>query len=409
MGQYQFLKSPEIDCDNWRFSYSKKGWTSQSLVLAWIQHFHEMMKGSIKAVEYRMLIVDGHVPHIRIEFIEFCFTVYIIDYFLPPHFTHLLQPLDVGLFFALQKAYGKQVDHLVQFGNVTINKGNFLPMVVAACKTTSTPKNILGAQPGSGLVPHNLRHILDKLTLELEITTKAPQPDPVEPPTSCNTAEIYRKVQQATLQLRSQDSELSRAELLDLIHQLEKFAIVVDQDCALEDVTFLQWKEAQNLNTKRDQLQLGRGGGTVMDGKFLKQLYEEQEEAEQKKREKREKQANQSTQVGSRKKPGPHTPKQKGGKGKRVSFASLSAFESGLENIGWSGDELEGWESEDDIVSIGSSSSILSTITLATPGPACSNIPHTPPSPTPGPLRTLFKASGCRVTRSRTSRRQPKI
>ena len=278
-------------------------------------------------------------------------------------------------------------------------------MLVAACKATYTPKNILGTWHGAGLIPHNPQHVLDKLTLGLEITTKVPQPDPVEPPTPHNTAEIHRKVRQAILQLQSQDSELSHAELLDLIHQLEKFAIATDQDRALEHATFLQWKEAQNLNAKPDQRQLGRGGGTVMDGKFLKQLYEEREEAEQKKRKKCEKQANKTTQVGSRKKPGPHTLKQKGGKGKRVSFVSLSAFESGSENIGWSGDELEGWESEDDIVSIGSSSSILSTITLATPGPACSNIPRTPPSPTPGPSRTLFKASGCRVTRSRTSRR----
>ena len=73
--------------------------------------------------------------------------------------------------------------------------------------------------------------------------------------------------------------------------------------------------------------------------------------------------------------------------------------------MGWSGDELEGWDSGGDIVSIGSSSAILSTITLATPAPVCSDIAHTPPSPTPGPSRTLFKASGYPVTRSRTSQR----
>ena len=169
-----------------------------------------------------------------------------------------------------------------------------------------------------------------------------PLSDPVEPPTPRNTAEIHRKVRQATFQLRSKDSELSRAELLDVIHQLEKFALAADQDRVLEHATFLQWKEAQNLNAKPDQQQLGRGEGTVMDGKFLKKLYEEWEEAERKKHEKHGKQANKPIRVGSRKKAGPQTPKQKGRKGKRVSFVSLSAFESGSENMGWSGDELEG-------------------------------------------------------------------
>jgi len=49
-----------------------------------------------------------------------------------------------------------------------------------------------------------------------------------------------------------------------------------------------------------------------MGGKFLKQLYAEREEAERKKREKREKQAKKPIRVGSRKKEGLQTPKQKG-------------------------------------------------------------------------------------------------
>jgi len=87
-------------------------------------------------------------------------------------------------------------------------------------------------------------------------------------------------------------------ELLDVIHQLEKFALAADQDRALEHATFLQWKEAQNLNGKPDQRQLGREEGTIMDGKFLKKLYKEREEAERKKHEKHEKQANKPIQVG---------------------------------------------------------------------------------------------------------------
>ena len=72
-------------------------------------------------------------------------------------------------------------------------------MLVAARKATYMPKNILGAWRGAGLIPHNPQHLLHKLTLRPEITTKAPQPDTVEPPTLRNTAEIHRKVRQATL------------------------------------------------------------------------------------------------------------------------------------------------------------------------------------------------------------------
>jgi len=61
---------------------------------------------SIKADVYRILIVNGHASHMRIEFIEFCLSVNIIAYCAPPDSTHLRQPHDVGLFFPLQKAYG---------------------------------------------------------------------------------------------------------------------------------------------------------------------------------------------------------------------------------------------------------------------------------------------------------------
>ena len=70
------------------------------------------------------------------------------------------------------------------------------------------------------------------------------------------------------------------------------------------------------------------------------------------------------------KKPGPQTSEHKGRNG------IAQQYGSGSENMGCSGDYLEGWESEDDIVSIGVSGFILST---DTPAP---NLPHTPPSPT---------------------------
>ena len=72
--------------------------------MEWLKHFHEVTKETVKSGAWRLLMVDGHASHITIEFMEFCLTVNIIVYCLPAHFTHLLQPLDVGLFSPLQKA-----------------------------------------------------------------------------------------------------------------------------------------------------------------------------------------------------------------------------------------------------------------------------------------------------------------
>jgi len=105
MGWYQCFKNPDVECDRWKFTYSKKGLTSHILWMEWIKHFHEVIKETVRGGEWRLLIVDGHGSHITVEFVEFCLSVNIVAYCLPTHSTHLLQPLEVGRFSALQKAY----------------------------------------------------------------------------------------------------------------------------------------------------------------------------------------------------------------------------------------------------------------------------------------------------------------
>lgn len=52
-----------------------------------------------------MLILDGHASHISTAAIEFCIRQKIILLCLPAHTTHILQPLDVGVFGPLGKLH----------------------------------------------------------------------------------------------------------------------------------------------------------------------------------------------------------------------------------------------------------------------------------------------------------------
>ena len=133
MGWYQHLDPSQ--CQGWKFSYTKSGWNNRELSIEWLRHFDIVSRSRLLKVigkQYRLLILDRYEIHIHVEFIEYCLDNDIIVYCLPPYSTHLLQPLDVGLFSPLQKYYGKEVDKLVRFGNVAINKGNLLPMLVNA-------------------------------------------------------------------------------------------------------------------------------------------------------------------------------------------------------------------------------------------------------------------------------------
>lgn len=50
---------------------------------------------------YWLLLLDGHTSHVNWEFFDLCLHKRIFPFCLPAHSTHLLQPLNVGLFAAL--------------------------------------------------------------------------------------------------------------------------------------------------------------------------------------------------------------------------------------------------------------------------------------------------------------------
>jgi len=139
-----------------------------------------------------------------------------------------------------------------------------------------------------------------------------------------------------------------------------------------------------------------------MDGKTLKELCIECETSEAKKMKRLQKSAKQPRKPSQ---PSPHPIHKQSGKRKAVPFVTICSSD-GEEGI--SGEEVDQWDSDLETISTTSSSSILSTITLAAPAvgpPAGSQRSQTPPSPTPGPSLTSHIPSKVHVTRSRVSGR----
>ncbi|KAF1929550.1 uncharacterized protein M421DRAFT_123576 [Didymella exigua CBS 183.55] len=74
---------------------------------------------------------------------------------MPAHSSHLLQPLDVGCFSPLKRAYSDEISGLAQYGSKQIKKEAFLPAFKAAFKRLITKENICAGFRGARLVPHN--------------------------------------------------------------------------------------------------------------------------------------------------------------------------------------------------------------------------------------------------------------
>ena len=113
---------------DWSIGISENGWTNNVIGLAWLKDvFDKYIKDRIIG-RYRLLILDGHGSHVTPEFDQYYLDQRIIVLYIPPHSSHLLQPLDVGCFSALKRSYGRSVERLISLGVNHIDKQEFLPL-----------------------------------------------------------------------------------------------------------------------------------------------------------------------------------------------------------------------------------------------------------------------------------------
>ncbi|KLO16434.1 CENP-B protein, partial [Schizopora paradoxa] len=97
---------------------------------------------------------DGHGSHTAHDLRKLAVDAGIHCYCLPAHTTHKLQPLDVGVFGPLQRAYSSAVDDLIAKGE-TVTKYNVIETYMKAQKEAFKPETILSAFQKTGLRPVN--------------------------------------------------------------------------------------------------------------------------------------------------------------------------------------------------------------------------------------------------------------
>lgn len=136
----------------------------------WIQHFEKHTQSRTTG-GYRLLVLDGHESHHSDEFEEYCKHYNIITLCMPPHSSHILQPLDVGCFGPLKKAYGRQIEDMMRAHISHITKDDFFLAFHAAFLDAMTKSNIQGGFRGAGLIPFNPESVISTLDLRLRTPT----------------------------------------------------------------------------------------------------------------------------------------------------------------------------------------------------------------------------------------------
>ncbi|ERF74893.1 hypothetical protein EPUS_09099 [Endocarpon pusillum Z07020] len=83
--------------DDYLIETSSTAYMNDEIALVWLKHFDKHITKK-QIGEWRMLILDGHSSHTTYKFLSYCQKHKIMPFFLPPHTTYILQPLDVAIF-----------------------------------------------------------------------------------------------------------------------------------------------------------------------------------------------------------------------------------------------------------------------------------------------------------------------
>jgi hypothetical protein len=205
-----WYEEAEIPRD-WVIVISDNGWTTNELGVAWLRHFNAHTEKRVVGAR-RLLILDGHESHNSLEFQELCKENNIYTLCMPAHSSHLLQPLDVGCFSPLKRAYSREVEHLMRHHINHITKLEFLPAFKTAYEQTFTPSNICSAFRGAGLVPLQPDVVISKLDVQLR--------------TPSNVRELTAQSSLTSDRVRKHKSS-SPVSMIEAINQLRKGAEVI--------------------------------------------------------------------------------------------------------------------------------------------------------------------------------------
>ena len=239
---------------DWTIAVSDNGWTTDELGVEWVKHFDQHTAARTAGV-YRLLILDGHSSHATPEFDQYCANNKIITLCMPPHTSHLLQPLDVSCYSPLKRAYGREVEDLARQGVYHVDKTDFLTAYARIRPTIFTQQNIQAGFQATGLVPLCPDRVLSSLTI---IQTPSPPPTAIDnnitaqaaaqTETPHTVAELQQQVRYLQERLRRQpESPTSVA-----IRQLAKSA-----QLAMQSATILaeENKKLRTANQRQKQKQ----------------------------------------------------------------------------------------------------------------------------------------------------------
>ena len=249
---------------DWRIGVSGNGWTTNELGLEWLRHFIQHTKARTVG-SHRLLILDGHESHKSLAFQDLCEENKIITLCMPPHASHILQPLDVGCFAPLKRAYKEEIRGLAGCHINHIDKRAFLDAYKKVHEGAFSANNIRSSFRATGLVPYNPEVVLSKLEVKPRTPTPpALGPTPWQPKTPSNAWEIETQTTLIIKRIRDHKSS-SPDSIIEMVLQMKKGSTLKIHSHALLEARIANLEEANQAASERKKRKKKRiqEGGTL--------------------------------------------------------------------------------------------------------------------------------------------------
>lgn len=141
---------------------SDSRYTNDEIGVQWLKHFIYHTKSGPNACK-KLLIYDGHGSHNTDKFKRFAAANNIFLLMLPPHLTHILQPLDVGVFQTYKHCHNLAVHQAIRSLQFEYDYSCFLWDLPKIREKTVTEKIIVSAWAKAGLFPPDREIPLKKM------------------------------------------------------------------------------------------------------------------------------------------------------------------------------------------------------------------------------------------------------
>ena len=116
---------------NQAIAVSNNSQTTNKLVVEQLEHFNAYIKACIVGAR-QLLILNSYKSYYSLKFQEICKENNIYTLYIPPYSSHLLQPLNIGCFSLLKRAYSRKIKSLICNYINHVTKLKFLPALKAA-------------------------------------------------------------------------------------------------------------------------------------------------------------------------------------------------------------------------------------------------------------------------------------